>query len=111
MELDTRWSVSVSNFLNGSFKQSKGESKTGTDWIIVLRRDNNERRVLVRTYCSASEQGSASQKDRAVEYVTSLLNHGWTPDNYQGNSGELTVPDDNVREQPALTTKPWWRFW
>src|SRR5436853_6781381 len=90
-DMGENWRVTVTDGLNAFFKQANGPSKPGTDWVAVLRRGSDERRVLVRTYCEESLQGSPQQASRAVQYVAELLNKGWKPENFDGF---LTVPDE-----------------
>ena len=48
-----------------------------------------------------------------AEYVAAILRVGWTPDQWKGGPGELTLS----RSMPGGKTdsgemkKPWWRFW
>lgn len=89
---ESQWQMRVTGGLSASFIQPDGSSRHGTDWAVSLKRGAQEYRVFVRSYLS-EDSGRAAKPDtnyqaRAVfEYLSSLLNQGWTPD----EPGDLTV--------------------
>ena len=78
--MESGWSITTESGLSAFYKQRSGPSIPGTDWLIVLRRGSDERRILVRTYAGSSLNGTPEQAQRALNYVAALLRDGWNPD-------------------------------
>ena len=104
--------LAVTAGLNAHFLQPNGPSRAGTDWAVTVTDDGNDVRILVRTYADTMPGLTKEQQtQRAIEYVALLLSSGWTPADYQGRPGELTVgvppslqtqsPEDRSGQRPA----------
>jgi hypothetical protein len=104
-----RWQVEFVDKFDADFSQFKGPRKRGTDCTVAVSDGSNTQRIIVRIYVDNVSRGP-KQADAVVAYVRSLLDSGWTPEQYNREPGELVVP---VRLQVLLPIerKPWWRFW
>jgi hypothetical protein len=104
-----RWRVSFVEKVDADFSQIKGPRKLGTDCTVAVRDGSSTQRVIVRIFADNISRGPR-QADAVIAYVQSLLDSGWTPEQYNREPGELVVP---VRFQvpPRIERKPWWRFW
>jgi hypothetical protein len=113
MQAPSKWQVVVIRGLKAHFKQDDGSSKAGTDWAVAIRDDLREHKILVRAYADDVLQADQTQEAAMVgDFVGRLLDQGWTPDEWTGRPGELTLPGNIAKgETPAPNPKPWWRFW
>lgn len=96
--------VRVLQGLRAHFKQPSGPSRAGTDWLISLTDSSGERKIFVRTY--ADEVGPLPPEQEAqlaAEYVGHLIQSGWSPEQYQGEPGELVAAkrSDGSGTRPA----------
>jgi hypothetical protein len=105
-----RWRVSVVSKLDGHFVQKSGPSKPGTECTVSLRWWFGERRIQVLIYADNISRGP-KQSIAVVAFVNSLLQSGWTPDQFRGDGGELVVPVRFKVPATSADAKPWWRFW
>jgi hypothetical protein len=85
--------------LSAHFFQPDGSSKPGTDWTVGLKRGDEIRRVMVRTYLDDGvSEGTRSdteyQGQTVLGYVNDLLGNGWSPE--QGSPPEIVIRDPNV---------------
>jgi hypothetical protein len=93
MENSTGWQISVVGGLNAHFKQPEGPSKPATEWAVSILSGDDEHRVLVRSYHddhAGLTQEQVTQK--VLQFIANKLQSGWTPSDYQGMPGELTLP-------------------
>jgi hypothetical protein len=99
--------------LEAHFKQPDGSSKAGTDWAVAVRDEARVHQILVRVYKDGFGQIEREREtSMVVEFVAGLLRQGWTPDQWTGCPGELTLPHSLPKEgTPVRDRKPWWRFW
>ena len=104
-----RWRVSFVDKVNGDFSQIKGPRKRGTDCTVAVSDGACTHRVVVRIYADNVSRGT-KQADAVIAYVQSLLDSGWTPEQYNREPGELVVPV-RFKVLPRIERKPWWRFW
>jgi hypothetical protein len=102
------WRVSVVSTLDGHFVQKTGPNKPGTECIVSLRKWFVEQRILVRIYADNVSRGP-KQSIAVVAFVNSLLQSGWTPDQYKGEPGELVVPMRFNVPPTQDFAKRWWR--
>jgi hypothetical protein len=109
MDNTTGWQIAVLQGLQAHFKQPDGSSKPGTDWAVALRDGEREHRILVRSYIVAVGQDQEVQM--VSQFIGELLHEGWTPDEWKGEPGELTLPSGQNPDSPKASPKPWWRFW
>ena len=92
MPNDSGWQLSILSGLSAHFKQPGGSSKAGTDWIVSLVNSAGEKRILVRMYDDHAAKEPNAKAAAILNYVGSLLQSGWSPDQYMGEPGELVVP-------------------
>jgi hypothetical protein len=111
---EVTWRISVGSALRSSFRQATGPSRPGADWVVELKGDRESKKVLVRIF-SDEVVGltTAQEASVAARYVADLLESGWTPEEYRGQPGELTVSPQPNLQKPKIKApaKPWWRFW
>jgi hypothetical protein len=108
------WKISVVSALRASFLQPNGPSRPGADWLVVLERGTEAKKLLVRIFADDAVGMSPVQVAQlAVGYVAKLIGSGWSPLDYKGKPGELTVPPRALGLSAVAKpiTKPWWRFW
>ncbi|HEY4232074.1 MAG TPA: hypothetical protein VGM76_01480 [Lacipirellulaceae bacterium] len=72
-----------------------------------LRKWFGEQRILVRIYADNVSRGP-NQSVAVVAFINSLLQSGWTPDQFQGEPGELVVPVRFKIPANSGCAKPWW---
>lgn len=90
--MQNEWRITVTNGLKAHFRQPNGLSLPGTDWVVELQSGVKSVRVMVRAYTNDVAGLSPVQESQTVaEFVGQLLQRGWTPENWQGKSGELTL--------------------
>ncbi len=106
------WRVTIVSGLQAHFLQPNGPPRPGTDWIVEVCENSQQRRAIVRTYGDRTPaESSERQASRALSFVTQLLQEGWDPKE-STEPIELTVPDDFATpESPPQSKAPWWRFW
>jgi hypothetical protein len=86
----SKWQVRVTGSLRAYFKQPDGTSRPGIDWAVSLTSNSKTKRILVRAYDEAVINGHSEQAAQLVlRYVVSLLDSGWSPDDYKSTPGEL----------------------
>jgi len=113
MQSPSEWQIVVLRGLKAHFKDPDGPSRPGTDWLVALRNDAQEYRIVVRAYAD-DVAGIAQDREVAMvlDFVTRLLGQGWTPDEWKGQPGELTLSGSQAdRATDTRRAKPWWRFW
>src|SRR4051794_5852922 len=101
------WGISLLGGLSAHFFQEDGSSKPGTDFAVSLNNGSGEKRILVRIYDDNCARGSKQQAEAVVGYVATLLQSGWTPDQYKEEPGELVVPKDVCPDPSIIRQKPW----
>ena len=120
MATSESWNLSVVDGLRAHFKQAQGPSRAGTDWAVSLANSGGERLVLVRVYADDIVVSSQEQEAQQVlNYVAGLLKLGWSPEQYRGEPGELTLAPQKLTLAPQNmsvadvqpASRPWWRFW
>lgn len=113
--MDTpRWRITLKAGLKAHFNQPEGPSLPGTDWAVELHDGLKEYRILVRAYAHEVAGLSTEQETKAViAFVSQLLQQGWTPAQWKGEPGELTLRrmSKETCRKPSCPAKPWWRFW
>jgi hypothetical protein len=103
--------LSIVNGLQAHFHQQDGLSRPGTEWVVLLRNGNTEKRLLVRTYHDHTPRATNEQHaTAAVAYLSQQLDAGWSPSGAD-DAPSLVVPDEFVVPVPTLRVKPWWQFW
>jgi hypothetical protein len=114
---EPQWLMRIESGLSAHFKQPDGTSRPGTDWLVGLKRGDEEYKVRVRALLS-DDATPATRKDQTYQaqtvfgYLSDLLAQGWTPD--KGGDLQITIlnpKDTNATETHAPEAKPWWRFW
>jgi hypothetical protein len=103
--------LSIVSGLQAHFLQQEGLSRPGTDWVVLLRNGNTEKRLLDRTYHDRTPRATKEQHAAAaVACLSQQLDAGWSPTGAD-EAPTLVVPDDFVVPVPTLRREPWWRFW
>jgi hypothetical protein len=90
MNVQSKWIIRITGYLQAHFWQLDGTSRPGIDWAVSLTRNSEAKRILVRAYEDAVINAPPEQAAQLVEgYVASLVDSGWSPDDYKGTPGEL----------------------
>jgi hypothetical protein len=100
------WRVSVVSTLDGHFAQKSGPNKPGADCTVSIRKWFGEQRINVRIYADNVSRGP-KRSIAVVAFVNTLLQSGWTPDEYKGEPGELVVPM-RFNVPPTHDFAKWW---
>lgn len=111
MSNEEQWLMRIEGALNAHFFQPDGSSRPGTDWAVGLKRGEQTYNVMVRAYLDEGMTGRARrdkdyQGQTVLDYVSHLLEQGWTPE--QGGELSITIqnPTGEIEE-----VKPWWKLW
>jgi hypothetical protein len=92
MAASSDWTITVTGALRAHFKQLDGTSRPGADWIVALAQRGDVKRIMVRVYAENALGKSPEQEAQMVaEYVGGLLGSGWSPADYHGEPGEITI--------------------
>ena|SRR5437868_11678126 len=91
---EPQWLMRIERGLAAHFKQPDGSSRPGTDWMVGLKRGDDEYHVSVRAYLSeeatqAIRNDQQYQAQTVLGYVNDLLNQGWTPE--QPGALQITI--------------------
>jgi hypothetical protein len=98
--------VTVTSGLSAHFKQSKGPSRPGVDWVVQITGEQAAT-VKVRTYYSTDpprETEKAAMAERAGRFITKKLSTGWFP------LTETFLDADEDVEALGTAPKPWWKI-
>jgi hypothetical protein len=113
MSNEEQWLMRIEGALSAHFFQPDGSSRPGTDWSVGLLRGEQTYNVMVRAYLSddmtrRARADTQYQGQTVLDYVNSLLEGGWTPE--QG--GDLSITIQNPTGESELEAhQPWWKLW
>ncbi len=87
------WRITVRGALKAHFLQGGGPSRPCTDWSLELQDGAKQYRIIVRAFAEDVAGLPAEQEAMAVAgFVGKLIEEGWTPLQWTGKPGELTLP-------------------
>ena len=90
MSVQSKWVIQVTGYLQAHFYQDDGSSRPGIDCAVSLTNDSETKGILVRAYDDAVINAPPEEVSRLIEcYVASLVDSGWSPDDYKRKPGEL----------------------
>ncbi len=111
------WLMRVESGLSAHFKQASGGSRPGVDWLIDMKRGQAVYRVRVRglladNASASTRKDEAYQARTAMQYLDSLLSHGWDPQEERTHIITIGNPLNATGHAEAPSTnRPWWKFW
>ncbi len=98
--------VTVTSGLAAHFKQPKGPSRPGVDWVVQIAGEQAAT-IIVRTYFSTDpprETEKAALAEKAARFITTKLSTGWFP------LTEKFLDADGEGEAPGTAPRPWWKI-
>jgi hypothetical protein len=87
------WTLSISQGLSAHMNQPAGPSRPAMMWMMSASDGITQKKLTVQDYMDAP--GGRTQEESAaaaIRFVGDLIRTGWSPNDYQGEPGELIVP-------------------